>query len=789
MNDARNPEPNLDDIRRFFRLLGHEPHGLTELRIIPPGKRPWIGYFDQEDAFVETCTTWNGKANVYAGRNPRPLIFAERFPQAHNNIARGIPGAKSAEIEVITALSLDIDPVRPKDTPSTDAEHERTLIAANRIAANYPNAVVIDSGNGSQILFPIAALSVNGDARRVEAQTRAWEADVRAIVEEDARLKLDSIHDLPRIIKVPGTLAIKGDSTPERPHRLARIVSKIPSEPCEMREIFERQVEVEDPAPSGGGSSPIEGEPYRRFLELLGSDSKLHATWLGQRTDLKDNTRSGHELALTSLLHHRGFDHGAIESIIDRMPGGKGNRRRNQRTLRKVENQARKGGRPPKPQAADAADDFLRDRGLQGKLYRWRGEWWIWNERCYDRLSDEECRALVVSYVREHPAYRTGATRTFAGNVMLNLESLGSLPDSIDLPYWIRPSGYERAANLVVLQNGIVDIGRFAAGHLDILQKHTPEFFCPSQLPFSFDPHAACPRWRQFLEEVLPEADSRQLLQEWFGYNLVYDTTQQHFVILEGEGANGKSVVCFVLRSLLGSPNVSAVPLEVFGVRFQLAPTLGKLANIVPEMGELDRVAEGMLKPFVTGDAMQFDRKNKEPIAAVPTARCTFATNTRPRFGDRSEGIWRRLILVPFTVTVPLERQDHTLGERLIEELPGIFNWAVQGLQRLRERGRFLEPGSSHEAKEDYKRETNPARAFLEEQCEIDPRHSIQKEALYKKYRDWAIESGYRPLGLVQFAKEVRRVCPTVQVSRPRQGEGRVQVFDGIGFPDSSVGL
>jgi P4 family phage/plasmid primase-like protien len=778
LKPERPPGPNHEDIRRFFRLLSHGQHGLTELRIIPSERRPHIGFFDDEDAFVETCTRWSGRANVYAGRNPRPRRFVEQFPQAHNKLAQGIPGARSADIEIVTALSIDIDPRRPRNTSSTSAEHDVALAVADRVASDYPGAILVDSGNGAQVLFPLSAVSVNGDARRVEAQTKAWESEVRTIVEEDPGLRLDSIYDLARVIKVPGTVAIKGTPTPERPHRLARIVGEIPSEPCDMHEVFEREVDESEADSRELAAADIP----ERFRGLLESDERIRRTWNGERGDLRDSTGSGYDMAMIDLLLGEDFTPEEVLATVLAMPSGTKDTRRVAYSIRKAERDRKPTGKRKKDDvlAADAADDFLAAKGLRGKLRRWRGDWWLYNGRCYDALSDEECRSLIVAYLRDHPDYRSRATRNFAGNVLLNLESLGALPDSLDLPFWVSSTGCERKPNLVALQNGVVDVERFAAGHLDVLQKHTPEFFCPTLLPYAFDPQAPCLRWREFLDEVLPEADGRQFLQEWFGYNLVYDLSQQRFVILEGDGANGKSVICTVLRQLLGAQNVSAVPLEFFEVRFQLAPTLGKLANVVPEMGEIDRVAEGVLKPFVSGDPMQFDRKNKEPITALPTARLTFATNMRPRFSDRSEGVWRRLVLVPFTVTIPPDRQDRKLGEKLIAELPGIFNWAIQGLQRLRERGHLIEPTASREAKEDYKRETNPARAFLEEKCEVDPRHEIPKEALYGEYRTWAEACGYRPLGLAQFAKEVHRLDPSIRAGRPRQDGKRTQVFEGI---------
>src|SRR5205085_6404521 len=134
------------------------------------------------------------------------------------------------------------------------------------------------------------------------------------------------------------------------------------------------------------------------------------------------------------------------------------------------------------------------------------------------------------------------------------------------------------------------------------------------------------------------------LLQEFFGYLLYYTTAAQSFLFLVGEGANGKSVVLASMHAMLGPDNVSTVPLEDFGRRFAMAQTLGKLANISPEVGELDRTAEGTLKAYTSGDPMTFEKKGHDSFTAPPTARLVLSTNNVPRFSDKTDGVWRRIL-------------------------------------------------------------------------------------------------------------------------------------------------
>jgi putative DNA primase/helicase len=99
------------------------------------------------------------------------------------------------------------------------------------------------------------------------------------------------------------------------------------------------------------------------------------------------------------------------------------------------------------------------------------------------------------------------------------------------------------------------------------------------------------------------------------------------------------------------------------------------------------KLNEGILKQFVSGDTMYFDRKGILGINAKPTARLMIWANDRPAISDRSNGIWRRLLYLPFRVAIPDAEQDRQLAEKLRAEMPGILNWALAGRQRLHSQG------------------------------------------------------------------------------------------------------
>lgn len=339
----------------------------------------------------------------------------------------------------------------------------------------------------------------------------------------------------------------------------------------------------------------------------------------------------------------------------------------------------------------------------------------------------------------------------------------------------------------LVFANGLVDVAALMRGAdlADVLLPHTPDWFCLNSLPYDFNPAAQCPQWESVLT-VNQEGDGDRLkiLQEWAGYLLLPDTSEQKFLILEGEGANGKSVFCAGIEAMLGLENISHVPLELFGQRFALTTTLNKLANVAADCGEIDKVAEGFLKAFTSGDRMMFDRKGKPPIEAHPTARLMLATNNRPRFSDRSGGLWRRMILVPWRRRVEdnerIKGMDKPAYWLASGELPGIFNWAVAGLARLREQGGFTRSEMVEDGLEEYRREVNPARQFLLDHVKIDADCHVHCKQLYAYYSEWCGENGYRKINEKNFGREVFRIFKNIEKVRKTFGAERPWAYDGI---------
>ncbi|MDD5529546.1 MAG: hypothetical protein PHX21_05890 [bacterium] len=340
---------NQGEVAKFISLLGHKNIGLTEVRIINPNddsnrKIKGIGFFDNPQELIKECEQWNGQSNIYVGRNPRPFSFKDEYPGAYNKInPMQTTGGKSIDVGFITCFSLDIDPIRQKNTASTNEEHSTAINKTIEVAQKYPGAFAVDSGNGGLVVLPIEPFKLDSNHNEIKEKTRIWEQAIRPIVEENKQLKLDATYDIGRLVKLPGTLSIKGEDTPDRPHRTAKIVTE-PIQPYStvLEEISKFNINPNNLSQVNlGDIKNIPTEIPKRFESLLNKNEKLKATWNGTRDDIQDKSRSGFDMALADILVTYDFSNEEIAAIMLKSPSGKGKEATSQYLIHTI-NKARK---------------------------------------------------------------------------------------------------------------------------------------------------------------------------------------------------------------------------------------------------------------------------------------------------------------------------------------------------------------------------------------------------------------------------------------------------------------
>jgi len=284
---------------------------------------------------------------------------------------------------------------------------------------------------------------------------------------------------------------------------------------------------------------------------------------------------------------------------------------------------------------------------------------------------------------------------------------------------------------------------------------HAPEFWHRNLLDITHHEDNDCPLWKRFLDETFAndgDADQKKLfLQEFMGYLLVPSTEAQTMLWMIGSGANGKSVVIEIMQALLGRGNYSTVPLDGLGKDFKNAALQGKLANFCPEISGSRRIDEAAIKSIVGGDEIYAEHKGKDGFSFRAYARIVAAGNALPDVGDTSHGFFRRLTVLRFNRQLSVEQMDRQLPDKLRAELGGILVWALAGLRRFRDNGRFTEVPSSQEIVTSYKQQSNPVEVFVAECTKSAPGGKTGTAEVYARYKAFCQDGGYQPLANNKF--------------------------------------
>jgi putative DNA primase/helicase len=323
--------------------------------------------------------------------------------------------------------------------------------------------------------------------------------------------------------------------------------------------------------------------------------------------------------------------------------------------------------------------------------------------------------------------------------------------------------------NVIAMANGVYDV---ATG---TLLPHSPDRFNIASLPFAYDPDATCPGFLAFLNSSLPDdPDSHALLQEWIGYLLSGRTDLQKMMILQGEKRSGKGTIGRLVKALLGEDAVAAPQLDHLGTTFGPQTLLNKSLALMADVIWNTRNA-GPAMSFLLGaigeDPMDIQRKNRITWTGKLPARWMAMSNREVQFKDPSGAMAARLLIIRFRISF-LGREDRTLDDRLRAELPGIFNWALEGLRRLDGHGgRFTIGADAHEAVEEVRIGGNPLVEWLESGHVVyDAMAETLQTDLFEQYQAWAQRGHYLVAKGVQvFARDLAAVNVSYKAKRIRK--------------------
>jgi putative DNA primase/helicase len=433
-------------------------------------------------------------------------------------------------------------------------------------------------------------------------------------------------------------------------------------------------------------------------------------------------------------------------------------------------------------------------------LARWRSQFYRWDSGAYARLTDESVRAELTTFVRkqferdyaatEGNEIRPKAVRPvrqgLVSDVLGALHGMVAVPFGVNQPGWL--DGTKMTADTVNTPNAIVTLSALADGRADAVREPSPKLFTTTKTGVRYDPNADAPtEWLKFLSDLWPDdPDSAACLQQWFGYLLTADTRQQKMLLLVGPTRSGKGTIAGVLRALLGDGSVAGPTLNSLATNFGLSPMLDRSVAIIDDArlsGRTDAatVAERLLT--ITGEGLiDVDRKH---LPAVPGAklgtRFVVISNELPKFGDASGALVGRMIVLRFTRSF-FGHEDHGLKDRLMEELPGIMLWAIEGWKTLRTRGRFVQPARGQEMVDELHDLSSPVGAFVREKCITGPGLSVGIAELFEEWKRWCEAAGKQQAGTVNgFGRDLRAVISELEVKQPRGDDGRqVRRYYGV---------
>lgn len=387
--------------------------------------------------------------------------------------------------------------------------------------------------------------------------------------------------------------------------------------------------------------------------------------------------------------------------------------------------------------------------------------WFIWNgirwkqddsDEIY-RLGDKVREAVDYLVYLEEDEQQRKALRKVAidlessnkvGKMLLTASKFLPIKlDQLDIDPW-----------LLNLTNGTMNL---KTGYLS---KHQQENYITKVCPVEYDLLATAPTWKAFLDKIFSgNKDLINFMQKVVGYSLTGSTREQVVFFLYGTGKNGKSTFIDTIRHLLGdyamqTPTSTLMTKRNEGIPNDIARLKGARFVSAVEAEEGKRLSESLIKQLSGGDMITARFMRAEFFEFKPQFKLLFATNHKPIIRGTDNAIWRRIRLIPFSVTITEDERDPELPSKLLEELPGILNWAVEGCLKWQEEGLGL-PNEVATATNEYQVESDILAGFIDDLCTVNPLAKTAKSEFYKEYCSWCEETGERALSQRQLGSRM----------------------------------
>ena len=321
-----------------------------------------------------------------------------------------------------------------------------------------------------------------------------------------------------------------------------------------------------------------------------------------------------------------------------------------------------------------------------------------YNDKCFEECSEDRLNNLCQTELGKFrelftPASKANFIHFAIGNDLVNVEK-----------------AFEDQVRYLTMQNGLYDLSEYT------IIPHNSEIFTTNLLPYDYDPDVECPRWLKYLNEVFVSDQATILfVQEAVGYAFHKSIPKAVLFFLIGDGGNGKSVFIDVISSLCGKENVCNISLNRLNDEKYLPELFGKMINVSGETPNARCMNTDLIKSVVAGDWVTGREVYKKPSKFKPYAKHYLGMNTLPEIDDNTHGMWRRIHVIGFPRKFSENEMDVELTEKLMDELSGIFNWALEGYSRLQDQEFiFSESPAMQKSKKIYKQKNSNVLDFAE---------------------------------------------------------------------------
>lgn len=294
----------------------------------------------------------------------------------------------------------------------------------------------------------------------------------------------------------------------------------------------------------------------------------------------------------------------------------------------------------------------------------------------------------------------------------------------------------------------------------DKLLPHTKEPYITKIADVEIDDSDEPKLWLKFLDDIfMGDEEIINFIQKAVGYTLSGSIKEQVIFILFGGGNNGKSVFIDTIQTMLGD-YATTVPIEVLmerkgrgNVETTLARIKGARMIHASENDEDDQINEGLIKQITGGEQVIGRFLYGNEFEYYPEYKLWLSTNNKPQVKGTDFGIWRRIIIIPFKLTIARDKVDRNLTDKLKNEMPKILNWAIEGFRKYEKEGLEL-PQSLIDEKDIYKKEMDYISNFISDRIESKDEYKLPATTVYKEYEKWCRMTNSKVMSSIAFGKE-----------------------------------